>query len=186
MDLVHPRCAGLDVSKRDAKVCVRVAGTGRAAATSTVTTWGAVTNQVPALREHLIAAQVTLVVMEATGDYWKPFYYLLDDAGFEVMLVNARHVKNLPGRKSDVSDAAWPAQLGAHGLVRGSFVPPEPIGPAAGPDPDPDRDRAGTGPRDPAHGEAGRGRRDHAVLGGHRYQRGLRPGHAGGLDRRAA
>jgi transposase len=118
MDVVHPRCAGLDVSKRDAKVCVRVAGAGREKATSTVTTWGAVTNQVLALREHLIAAQVTLVVMEATGDYWKPFYYLLEDAGFEVMLVNARHVKNLPGRKSDVSDAAWLAQLGAHGLVR--------------------------------------------------------------------
>jgi transposase len=127
MELVHPRCAGLDVSKRDAKVCVRLAGSGRAAARSRVSTWGAVTNQVLALREHLIAQQVTLVVMEATGDYWKPFYYLLEDAPFEVMLVNARHVKNLPGRKSDVSDAAWLAQLGAHGLVRGSFVPPEPI-----------------------------------------------------------
>jgi len=127
MEVVHPRCAGLDVSKRDAKVCVRVAGSGRAAATSTVSTWGAVTNQVLALREHLVAQQVTLVVMEATGDYWKPFYYLLEDAPFEVMLVNARHVKNLPGRKSDVSDAAWLAQLGAHGLVRGSLVPPEPI-----------------------------------------------------------
>jgi len=127
MELIHPRCAGLDVSKRDAKVCVRVAGAGRAAARSTVTTWGAVTNQVLALREHLISEQVTLVVMEATGDYWKPFYYLLEDAPFEVMLVNARHVKNLPGRKTDVSDAAWLAQLGAHGLVRGSFVPPEPI-----------------------------------------------------------
>jgi transposase len=127
MEVVHPRCAGLDVSKRDAKVCVRVAGSGRAAAKSTVTTWGAVTNQVLALREHLLAQQVTLVVMEATGDYWKPFYHLLEDAPFEVMLVNARHVKNLPGRKSDVSDAAWLAQLGAHGLVRGSFVPPEPI-----------------------------------------------------------
>ena len=67
------------------------------------------------------------MVMEATGDYWKPFYYLLEDAGFEVMLVNARQVKNLPGRKSDVSDATWLAQLGAHGLVRGSFVPPAPI-----------------------------------------------------------
>ena len=127
MDLMHPRCAGLDVSKRDAKVCVRVASGGRAAAWSTVTTWGAVTNQVLALREHLISEQVTLVVMEATGDYWKPFYYLLEDAPFEVMLVNARHAKNLPGRKTDVSDAAWLAQLGAHGLVRGSFVPPEPI-----------------------------------------------------------
>jgi transposase len=127
MEVVHPRCAGIDVSKRDAKVCVRVAGRGRGGATSTVTTWGAVTNQVLALREHLIAEAVTLVVMEATGDYWKPFYYLLEDCPFEVMLVNARHVKNLPGRKSDVSDAAWLAQLGAHGLVRASFVPPEPI-----------------------------------------------------------
>jgi transposase len=127
MDVVHPRCAGIDVSKRDAKVCVRVTGSGRAKATSTVTTWGSVTNQVFALRDHLIAEQVTLVVMEATGDYWKPFYYLLEDGPFEVMLVNARHVKNLPGRKTDVSDAAWLADLGAHGLVRGSFVPPEPI-----------------------------------------------------------
>jgi transposase len=127
MDVVHPRCAGMDISKRDAKVCVRVAGSGRRKTAETVTTWGSVTNQALALREHLIAEQVTLVVMEATGDYWKPFYYLLEDAGFEVMLVNARHAKNLPGRKTDVSDAAWLAQLGAHGLVRGSFVPPEPI-----------------------------------------------------------
>ena len=124
---MHPRCAGVDVSKRDAKVCVRVASGTRAAARSTVTTWGSVTNQVLALREHLLAEQVTLVVMEATGDYWKPFYYLLEDAPFEVMLINARHVRNIPGRKTDVSDAAWLAQLGAHGLVRGSFVPPEPI-----------------------------------------------------------
>jgi len=118
MEVVHPRCAGVDVSKRDAKVCVRVAGTGRAKARSTVTTWSSVTNQVLALRDHLIGEQVTLVVMEATGDYWKPFYYLLEDGPFEVMLVNARHVKNLPGRKTDVSDAAWLADLGAHGLVR--------------------------------------------------------------------
>ncbi len=127
MDVVHPRCAGIDVSKRDAKVCVRIASGGRAKAKSTVTTWGAVTNQVLALCDHLIAEQVTLVVMEATSDYWKPFFYLLEDGPFEVMLVNARHVKNLPGRKTDVSDAAWLAQLGAHGLVRGSFVPPQPV-----------------------------------------------------------
>src|SRR5665213_2721678 len=101
MDVVHPRCAGIDVSKRDAKVCVRIASGGRAKAKSTVTTWGAVTNQVLALCDHLIAEQV--------------------------MLVNARHVKNLPGRKTDVSDAAWLARLGAHGLVRGSFVPPQPV-----------------------------------------------------------
>jgi transposase len=127
MEVVHVRCAGLDVSKKDAKVCVRVAGTGRRKTMETVTTWGSMTNQVLVLREHLIGEGVTCAVMEATGDYWKPFYYLLEDAGFEVLLVNARHVKNLPGRKTDVSDATWLAQLGAHGLVRGSFVPPEPI-----------------------------------------------------------
>jgi transposase len=128
MEVIHPRCAGMDVSKKDAKVCVRAAGSGRRRAQETVTTWGATTNQILALREHLIQQQVTCVVMEATGDYWKPFYYLLEDLdGVEVLLVNAHDAKNLPGRKTDVSDAAWLAQLGAHGLLRGSFVPPQPI-----------------------------------------------------------
>jgi transposase len=107
MEVIHGRCAGMDVSKRDAKVCVRVAGAGRRRTVETVTTWGATTNRVLALREHLSAEHVTLVVMEASGNYWKPFYYLLEDAGFELLFVNARQVKNLPGRKSDVSDAAW-------------------------------------------------------------------------------
>jgi transposase len=127
VEVVHERCAGLDISKRDAKLCVRVAGSGRRRTVETVTTWGSTTGQVLALREHLLAERVSCVVMEATSDYWKPFYYLLEDAGFELLLVNARHVKNLPGRKTDVADATWLAQLGAHGLVRGSFVPPEPI-----------------------------------------------------------
>ena len=127
MEVVHERCAGLDISKKDAKVCVRVAGSGRRRTVETVTTWGSTTGQVLALREHLLAERVGCVVMEATSDYWKPFYYLLEDAGFELLLFNARHVKNLPGRKTDVADATWLAQLGAHGLVRGSFVPPEPI-----------------------------------------------------------
>jgi len=127
MEVVHSRCAGMDISKKDAKVCVRIAGAGRRKTTEMVTTWGSMTRQILALREHLVDQQVTCVVMEATSDYWKPFYYLLEDAGFEVMLVNARHVKTLPGRKTDVADATWLAQLGAHGLVRGSFVPPEPI-----------------------------------------------------------
>ena len=128
MEVVHLRCAGIDISKRDAKVCVRIAGSGRRKAAETVTTWGSMSRQILALRDHLAAEAVTCVVMEATGDYWKPFYYLLEDMpGVEVMLVNARHVKNLPGRKTDVGDATWLAQLGAHGLVRGSFVPPEPV-----------------------------------------------------------
>lgn len=128
MEVIHPRCAGLDISKKDAKVCVRVAGVGRRKTAETVTTWTSMTSSILALREHLAAEQVTCVVMEATSDYWKPFYYLLEDLpGVEVLLVNARHVKTLPGRKTDVADATWLAQLGAHGLVRGSFVPPAPI-----------------------------------------------------------
>ena len=128
MEVIHARCAGMDVSKTDAKVCVRHAGAGRRKTVETVTTWSSMTGQILALREHLIAERVTCVVMEATGEYWKPFYYLLEDRpGVEVMLVNARHVKTLPGRKTDVADATWLAQLGAHGLVRASFVPPEPI-----------------------------------------------------------
>ena len=128
MEVVHPRCAGMDVSKKDAKVCVRHAGAGRRKIVETVTTWSSMTSSILALREHLVAEKVTCVVMEATGDYWKPFFYLLEDLpGVEVLLVNARHVKTLPGRKTDVADATWLAQLGAHGLVRGSFVPPEPI-----------------------------------------------------------
>lgn len=126
MEVVHPRCAGLDISKKDVKVCVRVQGRGRRATTTSVSTWGSTTEQILALREHLIAEQVSCVVIESTSDYWKPFYYLLDD-GLPVMLVNAHAVRNVPGRKTDVSDAMWLADLGAHGLVRASFVPPEPI-----------------------------------------------------------
>jgi transposase len=127
MEVLHGRAVGMDVSKGDAKVCVRVAGGRRRKTVSTVTTWGAMTGQVLALRDHLVEQDVTCIVMEATGDYWKQFYYLLEDGPWELILANAGQVKNLPGRKSDVSDAAWLADLGAHGLVRASFVPPEPI-----------------------------------------------------------
>ena len=125
MEVVHSRCAGIDISKRDAKVCVRIAG-GRRASIE-VRTYGAMTKDVLLLRDWLTDQQVTCCVMEATGDYWKQFYFLLEDAGFELMLVNARQFRNMPGRKSDVSDAQWLADLGAHGLVHGSMVPPEPI-----------------------------------------------------------
>ncbi|MDF1490428.1 IS110 family transposase, partial [Tessaracoccus caeni] len=94
----------------------------------TVTTWGSMTQEILQLRDHLAAQQVTCVVMEATSDYWRPYYYLLEDLpNCEVMLVNARHVKTVPGRKTDVNDATWLAQIGAHGLVRASFVPPPEI-----------------------------------------------------------
>lgn len=126
MDVIHERAVGIDISKRDAKVCVRVPGKRAGTFEHNVRTWGSTTREVLALREFLIEQKVSTVVMEATGDYWKPFYYLLEE-GLPVTLVNARDVKNLPGRKTDVSDASWLAQLAAHGLVRASFVPPEPI-----------------------------------------------------------
>jgi transposase len=126
MEVLHPRCAGIDVSKRDAKVCVRIQGGGRRPTSSTLTTWGAMTNQILALRDHLIDQRVEVVLIESTGTYWKPFYYLLEDA-VHVQLVNAHESKTVPGRKTDASDAAWLAELGAHGLVRASFVPPPQI-----------------------------------------------------------
>lgn len=126
MDLIHERSAGIDISKRDAKVAIRAPGKRPGTFTTTVTTWGATTNEILALREMLLAERVTTVVMEATSDYWKPFYYLFEDV-LPVMLVNAKAARNIPGRKTDVSDAAWLAQLGAHGLLRACFVPPEPV-----------------------------------------------------------
>ena len=118
--------AGMDISKRDAKVAVRVPGKRAGTITTTVTTWGATVGQILELIEFLAAQHVTTVVMEATSDYWKPFYYLMEER-LPVMLVNGRQARNIPGRKTDVSDAAWLAQLAAHGLLRASFVPPEPV-----------------------------------------------------------
>ena len=85
------------------------------------------TNQVRELAQYLLTERVGLVVIEATSDYWRQFYFLLEDVGLNVELVNAKDARNLPGRKTDVSDAAWLAQLGAHGLVRGCLVPPADI-----------------------------------------------------------
>jgi transposase len=125
MDVLFKRCAGLDVSKRDAKACVRIADGPKIM--QTITTWTSMTNQVHELARHLLSERVGLVVLEATSDYWRQFYFILEEAGLNVQLVNARDARNLPGRKTDVSDAAWLAQLGAHGLVRGCFVPPADI-----------------------------------------------------------
>jgi transposase len=126
MDVVHERAAGIDISKRDAKVAVRVPGKRAGSYTITVKTFGATTAQILALSDYLLGQRVTTVVMEATSDYWKPFYYVMEDQ-LPVILVNAKHARNIPGRKTDVSDAAWLAQLGAHGLLRASFIPPEPV-----------------------------------------------------------
>lgn len=126
MDIVHERAVGMDISKRDVKVAIRVPGKRAGTFETTVTTWGASTPQILGLVEFLKRQSVTVIVMEATSDYWKPFYFLMEGE-LPVVLANARHVKGIPGRKTDVSDAAWLAQLAAHGLVKASFVPPEPV-----------------------------------------------------------
>jgi transposase len=105
MEVIHPRCAGVDISKKDAKVCVRVQGRSSRSTTSTVATWGAIAGQILDLKEHLLVEHVDLVVMEVTSDYWRPFTYLLEDEGLNVVLVNARDARNVPGRKTDVSHA---------------------------------------------------------------------------------
>lgn len=127
MDVLHDRCAGLDIGKKDLKACVRAPNpTGRRSRRQEIRTYATTTNALLELRDWLIEQQVTLVVLEATGDYWRGVYYLLEDT-LNVMLVNAAHAKGLPGRKTDVSDSAWLAQLGECGLLRASFVPPEPV-----------------------------------------------------------
>jgi transposase len=126
VDVVVSRCAGIDIGKSEVVACVRVPGPD-GQRVSEVRTFTAFTADVERLADWLVEGQVTHVVMEATGQYWKPVWDVLGQRGFELMLVNARHVKMVPGRKTDVADAAWLAELLEHGLLRGSFVPPRPI-----------------------------------------------------------
>jgi transposase len=121
MEVLHPHCAGLDVHKDTVVAAVRhmVGGTVR----REVRTFKTTTKDLMALSEWLSAEGCTHIAMEATGIYWKPVWHILGDGGFELVLANAAHVKNVPGRKTDVNDATWLADLMAHGLIRGSFVP---------------------------------------------------------------
>ncbi len=124
MDVIIDRVAGLDVHKETVMAAVRVPD-GRGRRSQVVKEFRTFNVDLVFLRDWLVEQGVTLVVMEATGVYWRAPWHVLEEVpGLELMLVNARHVKNLPGRKTDVSDAAWLAQLAECGLLRGSFVPP--------------------------------------------------------------
>lgn len=126
MDVLHPRCAGLDVHKKTVVAAVRLVEHGKAEVE--VRTFETTTAGLIALSEWLSEHAVTSVAMEATGVYWKPIWHILSTEGsFELVLANAQHVKAVPGRKRDVSDAVWLADLQAHGLIRGSFVPPQEV-----------------------------------------------------------
>jgi transposase len=125
MDTLHPCCAGLDVHKKTVVACVRRAGPGGAVAAE-VRTFATLTAGLLALADWLAAEGVATVAMESTGVYWKPVFNILE-GHFAVLLVNAGHLKRVPGRKTDVQDAAWIAQLLQHGLLAASFIPPPPI-----------------------------------------------------------
>ena len=125
MELVYERCCALDVHKRQVTACVHVPDRqGRC--TELRAEFQTMTPDLLAMRDWLKGLGVSAIAMEATGVYWKPVYHLLED-DFELLLVNAQHVKNVPGRKTDVGDAQWLCQLLEHGLLRASFVPPKPI-----------------------------------------------------------
>jgi transposase len=125
MEQVFERVCGLDVHKATIAACVRVPDV-KGKRVQSVQTFGTTTGDLLALRDWLDAHGVTHVAMESTGVYWKPVYYVLEER-VTCLLVNATHVKKVPGRKTDVQDCAWLAQLLEHGLLRGSFVPPAPI-----------------------------------------------------------
>jgi transposase len=123
MEVLYPRCAGLDVHKDSVVARTRCVSEPLH---DEVKTFATTTSALLDLNEYLRAQGVTHVAMEATGVYWKPVWHLLE-GDFELILANAQHIKNVPGRKTDVSDAGWIADLLAHGLIRSSFVPPAPI-----------------------------------------------------------
>ena len=124
MEVLYPKCAGLDVHKDMVMACARVAEGGKVR--QDVQSFSTTTSGLLQLAEWLVDAGCTHVAMEATGVYWKPVWHVLEGS-FELLLANAQHVRNVPGRKSDVNDAVWLADLLAHGLIRGSFVPPTPV-----------------------------------------------------------
>ncbi len=125
MEVVVERCAFLDVHRDTVMACARTPG-GSGGRREEVAEFRTTTSQLLLLADWLTEREVTLVGMEATGIYWKPVHWVLEDAVAQVWVINARHMRNVPGRKTDVADACWGAQLLEHGLVRPSFVPPRP------------------------------------------------------------
>ena len=126
MEVVVERCAALDVHKDTVMACVRRPGSG-SRREQQVRQFRTFTATLRELRDWLAVERVSQVAMEATGVYWVPLWSVLEDLGVELLLVNPQHVKNVPGRKTDVQDAVWLAQLLECGLLRGSFVPPPAI-----------------------------------------------------------
>lgn len=126
MEVIVERCAFLDVHRDSVMACARTPGRG-GSRNEEVAEFGTTTSQLLELADWLNERKVTLVGMEATGVYWKPVHWVLEGSVPEVWVINARHMRNVPSRKTDVNDAIWGASLIEHGLVRPSFIPPEPF-----------------------------------------------------------
>lgn len=124
LSVVHPVCCGLDVHKKKISACLL--GTGEAADTILIREFGTFTDEIEQLRTWLAEHECPIVAMESTGVYWRPVHNILEGE-VEVILVNARHIKNVPGRKTDIEDSRWLAGLLQHGLLRGSFIPAKEI-----------------------------------------------------------
>ena len=162
------RVAALDIGKAELVCCVRVPGAGGAKRrVQEVSTHSTMTRSLCELANRLVGLRVERVVMEATSDYWRPPFYLLEAHGLEPWLVNARDVKHLPGRpKTDRLDAVWLCKVAERQMLRPSFVPPRADPPAAGPDPLPGRPGRGPDRGEEPGGEAAGGRLHQAVGGG--------------------
>ena len=124
MQVTYTHCAGLDVHKKTVVACALVPDPG-GQPQPIIRTFGTMTADLLALGDWLHSLDVKAVAMESTGEFWKPVYNLLE-GHFELLVVNAQHIKNVPGRKTDVKDAEWIADLLRHGLLRSSFIPPRP------------------------------------------------------------
>ena len=122
MRMIYERCCGLDVHKSSIAACALISGKGKTQ--EETRRFGTMTSELRELAGWLQQKGIRHVAMESTGVYWKPVWNILEPAGFELLLANAQEVKVVPGRKTDVRDAEWIAELLAHGLLRGSFVPP--------------------------------------------------------------
>ena len=176
MEVLYDRVAGLDVGKASVTVCVRTPGARRGRHPET-RTFKTTTGSLRVMRDWLVEAGVTIAAIESTSTYWKPPFYCLEEV-MEVWLLNAAHMKAVPGRKTDVRDAEWIAQLLEHGLLTPSFVPPPPVRTSADADPVPRsapwRPDQGDGPV----GADARGRVDQAVHRRVVAEHRLGPGHA--------
>ncbi len=125
MEVIIERCCGIDVHKKTIVACLIVGKPGEKPKT-TIKTFSTMTRDLLACKDWLLSEGCTYVALESSGVYWKPVFNILEDS-MEIILANARHIKNVPGRKTDVKDCEWIAQLLRHGLIKGSFIPPSPI-----------------------------------------------------------